>query len=513
MFPQRSYLILSHEEYSSIKRRLRGDFSVEHSPSFILIIGKDLQYKKTTIGKRSLFFLGDFFDPHNPKLSNDRICYLLAKDTANLEDVAKKTYSLFGKWIILEDKNNRCNIVGDPHCTKSIKYHSKRLVISDLASLVAKITSEVSVLKLNKSNDHRQFACWDFQKTCWWCGNATLFPNILSLLPNHFLSHDGKKSRTYRFPLLLLTGGRRKKHEKTEVCYCKTEKLLKGFFKSLSYRTPFALTVTGGHDSRVLFAACHSSRVTANYFVSVHGNKTQGDSDIQIPQQLCQSLEVDFNIYKQKKPNSTIESKIKQFFPEIPAKQYASYNYSSYFNDDHKADKIVLGLIPEVISGYYYNRLFSLSAKGLSDIARHGGSKFSEKKFGEWLEEIKKHKLPYGYNILDLFYWEHRAGRWAAQTVNVCDLFEDLLWGFNCREFYDMWLRTPLQERAWPQRNNLIKITKRFGENYSSTPYSSNPSLFFKITHLIEKSAARVFFRELDYFYKRAKRLALKSLT
>lgn len=504
-FPKRSYLILEPEYDNFFTDRFTGDYSVEKGFSTQIIIGSLLSYKKINKNGIIYFFLGDFFDPDHPQKSNDEVIESLSTSSSSFEEIIENTYSLFGKWVIIEDCDTNLRLMGDPHCTKSIKYYNSGIIISDLATLAAEIMNDTSAFNLSKDSTHLDFVSLDFQKTCWWCGNVTLFSNTFSLLPNHMLVCD-KKTKNVKanhfFP-----GKNRECHvqEKQNLgyCYSRTMDLLVGFFKSLSYRSPFALTVTGGHDSRLLFAACHHSGIDAHCFISIHGSKNCNSPDVQIPQTLLKKLDFPFHIYKTE-PQKNIVELIQRFFPEIPANKYASYNYASNFNTIPQSSRIVLGLIPEVISGYYYNRLFYLSGKGLSDIARHGGSFFSEQKFTEWLEETRSVDLPDGYTILDLFYWEHRAGRWAAQTVNVCDLFEDLIWGFNCREFNDIWMKTNIEERAWPKRENLEKLTELFGNQYLSIPYVKPETILKKIAYMLEKRKMQTLFRQLDYLYKRS---------
>ena len=472
-----------------------------------------LSYKKITEENRVLFFLGDFLNPDLPQKNNEEVIKSLYYNNFSFDQIIENTYSIFGKWIIIEETKEEIKVFGDPFCTKSIKFFQSGLAISDLASLVAQIMQDESAHTLPEENNHHRFAKQDFQETCWWCGDATLFLNTFSLLPNHKLIFD-KRTNQASVKRFLPTKKLEESftaNEYLEHCYSRSMKLLTGFVQSLTNRSPFALTVTGGKDCRILFSACHSAAIDAHYFVSVHGGKTFDAPDITTPKELLQKLNCPFFIYKTEPGQATVDL-IRDFFPEIPAEKYASFNYASNFDQIPQHSKVVLGLIPEVISGYYHHRLFFLTGKGLADISRHAGNRFAIQKYDEWLEGLKEETLPYGYTILDLFYWEHRGGRWAAQTVNVCDLYEDLIFGFNCREFVDIWMKTNINERAWPDRRNLEILTGRFGKEYLSVPYAQKHTLFSRGIYLLEKSRFSVVLRQMDYLYKRKRKYFRKPL-
>ena len=116
---------------------------------------------------------------------------------------------------------------------------------------------------------------------------------------------------------------------------------------------------------------------------------------------------------------------ISNYYPEVSANTFAQYNFVDNFNTIPKSSKIITGNNPGMLLRYYHKRILVVSARGLTDIARHTNSKFSLKCYQSWLDEILTEKLPIGYSILDMFFWEHRAGRWTGQSISVTDLFGD----------------------------------------------------------------------------------------
>ena len=67
-----------------------------------------------------------------------------------------------------------------------------------------------------------------------------------------------------------------------------------------------------------------------------------------------------------------------------------------------------------MFSCYYWYRLSRIDGKGLADIARCPGSKFAEMEYDNWIQHIDEETIKKGYKVMDLFYWEHRGGRWGG---------------------------------------------------------------------------------------------------
>lgn len=508
-FPSRSYLLINKKSFMEYNP-FTGDYSVVEGKNVVILIGNLLPYKKLEDNNRMVLYIGEFYDPDIPKNNNAEVIESIHDSSSTFEEILNKTYSFFGKWLIIEEKNNIIQCMGDAHSTKSIKYHKINVGVSDTASLLAKQFNESTSLDLPTEEPHYQFTKKEYIRTRWWCGDATFYPNILSLLPNHKLEINCNDRTIITANRSIVTRDIKIDNEEQfiEQCYSRSKQLMQGFFKALDNRTTYGLTVTGGYDSRIIFAASHSIYgKNAHYFISRSKDMGEDHPDISIPKEICRQMKCNFSIYNITEDNLTINL-IKEYFPDAPVEAYSRHNFIKYLKSIPNNSRIIYGLIPETMSGYYFNRLIKINAEGLADMARHAGSKFAEQKYSEWLEKVKSEDLPLGYSILDLFYWEHRGGRWGAQYVNICDLFQDSLWGFNCREFYDIWLKTPIGIRSFPKRKNLIEIAKRFGEEYISVPYQKPNKWMDKMRSIIEENHVLCLVaRQVDYKYRRLKHL------
>lgn len=503
--PSRSFLIVGNEFL--LPKLLLQNKQSEKTNRFVYYFGENLFYSKHVINDCIIFFIGEFYHPTEPEKSNVDVIKYLIHNCSTIEEIYNKTYSIFGKWIIISESNNSLKLYGDPHCTKSVKYHKDKPIISDNAYIIATYLGEQSIEQDQSDKSYYQFFINEYKTTRWWCGDYTFFPNIKSLLPNHVLNIDlYTKIITAKRFILSKSNLTKNDHEYYDYCIKRSKILLEGFFMSLIKRHNYALTLTGGFDSRIIFAASNNvdESKKAKYFITQSKSMSNEHPDIKIPKQITNYLNLDFSIFKIKE-NYDTNSIIKEYFPDAPVEAYSRHNFSQFYQNDEY--KYVYGLIPETISSYYYNRLFKIKGKHLSDLARHNRNKISIKAYDSWLESIEISSLPPGYGVLDLFYWEHRGGRWASQYVNITDLFQDSLWGFNCREFYDMWIQCPYRFRSWPQRKNLFQITKALGDKYVQIPYQKPTSLIGYLRAYIEKNPYLcILARQVDYNYRLLKK-------
>ena len=94
----------------------------------------------------------------------------------------------------------------------------------------------------------------------------------------------------------------------------------------------------------------------------------------------------------------------------------------------------------------------------------------------------------------------------GGQYVNVTDLFQDSIHGFNCRELYDIWLKTPTVIKKGTRRKNLELIAKSFGEQFVNVPYEKPQTTIEKTRAIVERIIPLYYCgRRIEYRLKRIK--------
>ena len=77
----------------------------------------------------------------------------------------------------------------------------------------------------------------------------------------------------------------------------------------------------------------------------------------------------------------------------------------------------------------------------------HNYARENRRHVERWARDIQPYATEANLSLFDLFYWEHRLGNWASNSLMNSYLLTDLLDPFNCRELMEIWLRVPREKR------------------------------------------------------------------
>ena len=111
-----------------------------------------------------------------------------------------------------------------------------------------------------------------------------------------------------------------------------------------------------------------------------------------------------------------------------------------------KEVSIIDGSIIGVVKNFF-GYLWFISGKDLARIAGYPKSQYAKEVFSGWLAEIIKLKKRFGHSILDMFFWEDRAGNWAAKGKSKFLIVCNHISVFNSRKLFDTMLRTKRKNR------------------------------------------------------------------
>ena len=95
---------------------------------------------------------------------------------------------------------------------------------------------------------------------------------------------------------------------------------------------------------------------------------------------------------------------------------------------------------------------------------------FIENKIAEWFESIESPDVNYGYNLLDLFCWEHLMGSWQSQSELEWDIVQEVFCPFNNRELLDIALSVKPKYRCRPHYSFFGKSIEFMWEEVSKMP-------------------------------------------
>jgi hypothetical protein len=239
----------------------------------------------------------------------------------------------------------------------------------------------------------------------------------------------------------------------------KISSLLSATMIAANQRFQLAVTLTAGWDSRVILSACKPIAKDIYFYTLQYRNLIDSSNDIQIPHDILEQLGYQHNVIDCRKPIDKNFAEIYTQNTDIPHLfDWGLIAYGMW--PDYPQERVaVKGNCIEIGRCFYYKTgkhetIFSV--EDLFSLVTNYKSKwkdveFVKKQVSEWFEEVKDSKTNKGYDLLDLFYWEHRMGSWQSQSQLEWDIIQEVFTPFNNRALWDTLLQTDPRYRCKPK--------------------------------------------------------------
>lgn len=431
--------------FTSKKQEKFQNWKIQNKSNGYLYIHPDCEDYKLSNNEIEISIIGYFLDPHNPKKSTKEVLDGFSYVTS-VDEIPQLLYSLVGRFILIFSKDQRNYIFNDACGLKTVFYTFKNNNFqigsqSNLFELKTCTTKDERYKDYFKSNYVKN------NREHWIPAGTSLSENVKQLIPNHYLDCSTIEQHRY-YP-----------NKKNTECDFNTSakkmsEILKNTMLAAHNKFELALPMTAGLDSRTILSATKNIAEDILFYTLKYRNLTNKSKDISVPAELLQKLKYNHKVWDCKGPinkkfidiyesNSNMAHKddwgqiadgIYKVFPnkKIAVKgNCAEVGRCYYYSDGHKLPNIDL------------SKLLSLE-KGWEDIG------FIKTELSEWLDRCNKITEKFEYNILDLFYWEHRTGSWQAQSQLEWDIAQEAFTPFNNRELLDIILSADSKYRCSP---------------------------------------------------------------
>ena len=376
-------------------------------------------------------------DPVSPDQSNIDIVGYLVVQLTDFEAFEELSATLGGRWIAFVRVGTAWRLYPDACGSRTVFFvrtPAGELSLGSQPNLLAKFSGA------GKDPDiERRFRQPEHGADSWPL-TLTPFRGVRQLLPNHYL--DLASGAMVRFwPTVPL------QVEDVERALATAGEILHGTINSMAGRGQTALALTGGLDSRTLLACAKGIRDQLS-LVRVTGYHLPFYDSI-IPRKLSKRLKMRLHII----PSRPAPHDILDLVAENTGGMWwdpADYMICSFRHID--CDFLLLGQVSEVTRCFYYsdgNHPESVTPQFLAKIAGYKSNPLAIEEFSRWLDGVPRTAQPY---MLDLLYWEHRVGNWAAMLATTFDTFFEPIFPFNCRRLLQTILSLPVEYRAAPYK-------------------------------------------------------------
>lgn len=270
--------------------------------------------------------------------------------------------------------------------------------------------------------------------------DLTMYDNIKMVIPNHYLDVVNRKAVRY-YPLT------KSKDLSTNQVAEFTSKVLKNIIKGYIFKHKLSLPLTAGIDSRTILSVCREFISEIPTYTFLHKGFKDNTADISIPKGIATMN--GFNHFIIKDLDLT-DDVVRLYEQELGGDmdRNEALNSWTYFNSEFRERYRLDGNISPLAKSNFGRNLHEILATPSYLVTKtHNYSRKNYEKTKEWLVDINEFTKLSSISKYDLFFWEHRVGRWTANSFLNADLLVNQLNPFNCRWLIEAWLRVPRKNR------------------------------------------------------------------
>lgn len=415
---------------------------VRLSSNLVLSVHPDLEITQASSGPISLTMLGYMLDPYHPQLSNLDILQNIADSTSSFYTLLSTLRPYSGRWILIYRDSESIRLLNDPAGLRQAFFlaDKNQVYCSSQPALMLDILGPVVEMD-TQAKDFIASPLYESSER-FWPGDRTPYIGIKHLLPNHYLDLNTGKSTRY-WPHAILPD------VSFESAISTSAQILTGTFQAAKLRKPLMLAVTAGWDSRILLAASKDISNKLFYYIIKVSRLSDESDDIRIPSRLLKQLNLRFHVLDM--PGTINPDFLKAFMSNTTEARQKLVGAIAALDEDYSGMLKVSGMVAEIARNFYsYCHGRHTDGRLLAEIAGTKDLPFAVDGFQLWLSEAEKAAEDHKIDILDLFYWEQRAGNWAAMGCAEADMANDELCPFNNRLLMETLLGVDRSHRMPP---------------------------------------------------------------
>jgi len=393
--------------------------------SYCLTVHPDLTVQEARNGDNSITLLGYLIDPYKPERKEVDILNEMIMQVKNLDDIITFLERMSGRFIIFVVLEGEILIFHDASGLRQVLYcrdeHGRSLCASQAETLAEQLGFSVDQEVL----EYWRAPIFRYNGTEFWMVNdRTFYKEILQLLPNHFL--DFRRGRAIRFwpkknsiPSLSVQEGVRL-----------SIPIIKNSIEAVCNKFEIKMGISAGIDSRKTLAATKDVRDKILYFT--HENDLCGiDSmDVKVPAKLLPKLGIRHNFLNQ----MFMSKDFKRLYEDSATFARENKGNNAYILFYHFGiDFAVLSSnLSEISQCNYWLPKSKINGEGLAVITGLYHP-LAIKEFDKWVKGAQGACEESGINILGLFHWEQRGGRWASAAFGEYDIVHESFTPYNNR--------------------------------------------------------------------------------
>lgn len=435
----RRQFLLSPKKCEQLK-----DWKLETYGVYILHIHPDCGHTMLDSPSMHMALIGYIIDPVNPHKSNSDILNdIAASDT--IDNICKKLYDYGGRFVLLIRQAEEYIVFHDPCGLKSAfytKWEGGIYVASQplLFKLLMPLKEGAKYYSYYKS----AYVKYNIEHAI--PSGISLYDNVYHLVPNHYLKFSTLNQIRY-WPTKVLS----RMHFDEAVKAASS--LLDKIMIAADRRFKLALALTAGWDSRCILSACKSISQDLYFYTLQYRDLTDSSRDVSIPREILSKMGYQHHIIDCRKPMDKEFAELYENNTDIPHLHDWGFIANGMLTEYPSQRVAVKGNCAEIARCFYYKSGKHNDISSVDDFEfmdDWNDIPFIKEQVSDWLVKIKDAKINMGYDLLDLFYWEHRMGSWQSQSQLEWDIVQEAFTPFNNRVLLDIILSVDSRYRSEP---------------------------------------------------------------
>ena len=237
---------------------------------------------------------------------------------------------------------------------------------------------------------------------------------------------------------------------------------------------PVFIGLTGGSDSRGIFAACQSLSSPPQLFTYVRSElgDREASLDARAAKQLAAEAGLHLNLIRIKnrpslnEADTVFDHAFRRSSAYLRTNRIAWLESLAALNPDYQG-MFVRGSGGEVLRGFYQTSRHPIRACHPNVLAIaydvNAGTQVTREAFRRFIERTGFSEEAFaGRDPNDMFYLEHRMGVWGSAVLSEADLAIRSMPGYNDRHLFETFFRLSLQDRQ--SRESFEQVTQELGE-------------------------------------------------
>ena len=431
-----------------------------------------------------LALLGFVVDPQAPELNNRQLFQRLCQ-CRDWQELLRATTDLSGRWALFHREGGRVRVVNDATGLRSVYYSvaGQEPWCFSQPGLYRRIHPVEYLREAVEFIGARE--CQRDWEACFPAASSP-YAEVAHLLPNHYLDLNSRKTQRF-WPTAPL------ERMDLAAAVAKAVPLFQQSMQAITARGRVAFAVTAGRDSRTLLAASRAVKDRLLAHTAIYGELNRASPDLRIGTELCRVAGLDYHPVAC--PRSMTEP-FKGVFMQNHDPAHRFYGrICQGLLDNFPADTLcVRGNISEVARCVFYPSGIhpaTLTGSDLAQRCKMPVSKFTCGHFEAWLADAAP-AAKLGYNLLDLFFCEHRMAKWQAVAQTQYDIIYDTFSPYSNRRLINVLIASPPQTRIKPQCTLYHELIRAMWPELSPFPFNPPESGKAKLLHKLRKAGRQL---------------------